>query len=196
MKSIEKIKKIEREYNRIEKIIRKPKYNPINIFSSDKNITKNEIKKKYYKISLLLHPDKSFDNDRFTRLFTIVTEKYKILMNKPEKKIKEKIIKQKIDIIKNKKNNNEYTISKDLRLVVYKPQEIVKYYNNTQNENYKIISTISMTGAEHRKNKCNSKKDKHQKGLRQRVIQRNNAERRIINHQFSFTRKIAIEHKK
>ena len=53
-----------------------------------------------------------------------------------------------------------------------------------------------MTGAEHRKNKCNSKKDKHQKGLRQRVIQRNNAERRIINHQFSFTRKIAIEHKK
>ena len=38
-------------------------------------------------------------------------------------------------------------ISNDLRLVVYKPEEIIKYYNNTQNENYKIISTISMTGA-------------------------------------------------
>ena len=50
-----------------------------------------------------------------------------------------------------------------------------------------------MDGAEHRKNKSKSKSDKHQKGLKQRVIQKKNAERRIINHNFSFTNNISIK---
>ena len=60
-------------------------------------------------------------------------------------------------------------------------------------EQIKVTSTISMTGAEHTKNKSKSKANKHQKGLKQRVIQKKNAERRIKNHHFSFTDKISIE---
>jgi curved DNA-binding protein CbpA len=53
---------------------------PLLIFNLVQNSTQNQIRKKYYKISLLLHPDKSFDNDRFTKLFTIITKNYKYLM--------------------------------------------------------------------------------------------------------------------
>ena len=85
------------------------------------------------------------------------------------------------------------SVNEDLRLVIWKPLEIIKYENNIQKRNIKIVSNIYMTGAEHRKNKSRSKKDKHQKGLKQRVIQRKNAERRIVKHQFSFTDNISIE---
>ena len=100
---------------------------------------------------------------------------------------------------KSEKNNTECvggvdSINEDLRIVIWKPQEIIKHMNNIQMDKYKITSKISMTGAEHRKNKSKSKRDKHQKGLKQRVVQKRNAERRIVNHHFSFTNKIDIEY--
>jgi len=83
------MEKIEKEFRRIEKIIQCPNYHPLQIFGLSPNFNKYMLKKEYYRISLLLHPDKSFDNDRFTRLFTIITEKYKILMNNNESMHKE-----------------------------------------------------------------------------------------------------------
>ena len=65
--------------------------------------------------------------------------------------------------------------------------------NNIQKNNYKIRVDIAMDGAEHTKNKSRSKSDKHQKGLKQRKTQKDNAESRILNHGFSFSDKVSVE---
>jgi hypothetical protein len=106
-----------------------------------------------------------------------------------------KILKGKTDETDSIDLTNE-SVSEDLRMTQWKPQEIIKYANNVQYDTYIIKSNIAMRGAEHRKNKSRSKKDKHQKGLKQRVVQRKNAERRIKNHKFAFTDNISIEYDK
>lgn len=202
------IRIVEREWRRIDRIVEKEGYNPIDIFCLDVPFSRTDLRKAYHKIARLLHPDKSWNNERFCRIFTIVNDNYKLLLE-PEKKricIREKSAKKakaKKDLMKllygnlrsEKKitDNSSDSICEDLRSIIWKPLEIIKYENNIQKRNIKIVSNISMTGAEYRKNKSKGKKDKHQKGLKQRVTQRKNTERRIVNHQFSFTDNISIE---
>ena len=71
----------------------------------------------------------------------------------------------------------------------YEQGQLARLGNNESvSKNHRCFqSTIALRGAEHRKNKCASKKDKHQKGLKQRKTQRQNAERRLEQHAFCFT---------
>ena len=147
-------------------------YNPIDIFCLDVHFSKTDLRKAYHKIARLLHPDKSWNNERFCRMFTIVNDNYKLLLEPEKKKVcvraksarKTKAKKQsKKDLMKllygcsdeeEKITNNDFnSVNNDLRLVIWKPLEIIKYENNIQKRNIKIVSNISMTGAEHRKNK-------------------------------------------
>ena len=203
------IRIVEREWRRIDRIVGKEGYNPIDIFCLDVSFSRTDLRKAYHKIARLIHPDKSWNNERFCRIFTIVNDNYKLLLEPEKKKVciraksarKTKAKKDLMKLLYGDLNNKEKiidnssfnSIREDLRLVIWKSFEIIKYENNIQKRNIKIVSNISMTGAEHRKNKSRSKKDKHQKGLKQRVTQRKNAERRIVNHQFSFTDNISIE---
>jgi len=199
------VRETEREWRRVDRIVSKSNYNPLDIFCLQRDFVKRDIRMAYYKIARLLHPDKCVNNERFCRMFTIVNDNYRLLMNPQKRAVCCKARKMKrSDILKklftsdscNSVDNNSGidTVNEDLRIVVWKPLEIIEYNNNVQLESYKIVSKIAMRGAEHRKNKSKSKRDKHQKGLKQRVIQKRNAERRIVNHHFSFTNNIDIEY--
>ena len=100
------------------------------------------------------------------------------------------------EINKNNDKNNDKNKKEinSLSLVIWEPRAIVlKQYNNVQNEKINVAVNIAIDGAEHTKNKCKSKSDKHQKGLKQRVVQKKNAEHRKINHDYSFTSKVIKE---
>ena len=158
-------------------------YNPIDIFCLDVPFGKTDLRKAYHKMVRLLHPDKSWNNERFCRMFTIVNDNYKLLLEPEKKKVcvrakstrKTKAKKQsKKDLMKllydccdkeEKIIDDDFNkADEDLRLVIWKPLEIIKYENNIQKRNIKIVSNISMTGAE----------------------------RQIVNHQFLFTDNISV----
>ena len=210
---------VERELNRISKIVKFEYYNPLmvlnlmNIFDG-KDIQNNQeeqikqIKKSYKTIVRLIHPDKAWNVDRFCEAFNVVNISYKILLEDDKRDIcinalqneelLEKIYKYKEE--NNEQDNNEHENNKNKintqSLVIWNPSTIVlKQSNNTQNEKIKVTVNIAIDGAEHTKNKCKSKSDKHQKGLKQRVTQKKNAENRIINHDYSFTNKVVKENK-
>ena len=162
------IRTIEKEWRRIDNIIKNPDYNPIHIFNLSIPYNKEDLKKSYVKIIRLLHPDKTWNNTRFCKIFTIVNDNYKLLQNPQKRKIcikalkpnKQNLIKELYKLNNNNKidKNKNNSISQDLRIIIWKPQELIKYMNNIQKKNIKIISKISMTGAEHRKNKSKVKK--------------------------------------
>jgi DnaJ-class molecular chaperone len=81
------IRTIEKEWRRIDRVISNPDYNPLDIFSLQTSFTKRDLKMSYYKISLLLHPDKTFNNERFCTMFTIVNKNYMLLKNSEKKSI-------------------------------------------------------------------------------------------------------------
>ena len=199
---MEQIKLKEKEVNRIEKIIRIDNYNPISIFELTVPFNEKDLRKKYFTIIRLIHPDKNVSNNRFNKIFNIVNENYKILSDRTSKDICIKSLRlKKKDILKQlKKTNINVTNVKidetnERQIVLFNPMVLSTHVikNNIQKNKYKINSTIAINGAEHTKNKSKSKSDKHQKGLKQRKVQKNNAENRIINHKFSFTNNISIE---
>ena len=199
---MEQIKLKEKEVNRIEKIIRIDNYNPISIFELTVPFNEKDLRKKYFTIIRLIHPDKNVSNNRFNKIFNIVNENYKILSDRTSKDICIKSLRlKKKDILKQlKKTNINVTNLKidetnERQIVLFNPMVLSTHVikNNIQKNKYKIKSTIAINGAEHTKNKSKSKSDKHQKGLKQRKVQKNNAENRIINHKFSFTNNISIE---
>lgn len=199
---MDQIKLKEKEVNRIEKIIRIDNYNPISIFELTVPFNEKDLRKKYFTIIRLIHPDKNVSNNRFNKIFNIVNENYKILSDRTSKDICIKSLRlKKKDILKQlKKTNLNLTKVKidetnERQIVLFNPMVLSTHVikNNIQKNKYKINSTIAINGAEHTKNKSKSKSDKHQKGLKQRKVQKNNAENRIINHKFSFTNNISIE---
>ena len=201
---MELIKIKEREINRIEKIIRVENYNPIDIFELEIPFDDKDIRIKYFKIIRLIHPDKNANNVRFNHIFNVVNENYKILNDKKSKEVCIKSMKlKKKDILKyffNKNIETKEYISCDNsegQMVLYNEMtlsnNVINNNNNVQKNKYKVKVDIAMNGAEHTKNKSRSKSDKHQKGLKQRKTQKDNAERRILNHRFSFTHKISVE---
>lgn len=248
--NLNKIKNIEREIRRINKIVSNVDYNPLDIFGLELPFSKSNLRKEYFRIIRLIHPDKTYNNERFNNIFTMVNMNYRLLHDPQKtsicvkaKKIetngtatseksqmkKNKNIKNLIKQLYSQNNNNTSTlvsnhfdnihldtnkkttsdliiengsVSNDLStryedlttIVVYKQQEIITYCNNIQKDKISIKSKIAMRGAEHRKNRSKSKSDKHQKGLKQRVTQKKNAEQRIINHQFAFTSNIEIDY--
>ena len=223
----ERILFVERELNRISKIVKLEYYNPImvlnlsNIFNkkeikNDKEEQIKQIKKSYKTIVRLIHPDKAWNVDRFCEAFNVVNISYKILLEDDKRDIcikalqNEELLEEiyKYEEENNEQDNNEQENNKnDIKnknknvintqsLVIWNPSTIVlKQSNNTQNEKIKVTVNIAIDGAEHTKNKCKSKSDKHQKGLKQRVTQKKNAENRIINHDYSFTNKVVKENK-
>jgi len=214
---------VERELNRISKIVKFEYYNPLmvlnlmNIFDG-KDIQNNQeeqiklIKKNYKIIVRLIHPDKAWNVKRFCEAFNSVNIAYKILLEDDKRTLCIKALQNEellVQIFKNEepeinknndKNNDKNKNKKEinsLSLVIWEPRAIVlKQYNNVQNEKINVAVNIAIDGAEHTKNKCKSKSDKHQKGLKQRVVQKKNAENRIINHDYSFTSKVVKEKKK
>jgi len=227
----ERILFVERELNRISKIVKLEYYNPIMVLNlsnkknkkeikNDKEEQIKQIKKSYKTIVRLIHPDKAWNVDRFCEAFNVVNISYKILLDDDKRNIcinalqneelLEKIYKYKEENNEHENNeheNNEHENNKnDMKnknkintqsLVIWNPSTIVlKQSNNTQNEKIKVTVNIAIDGAEHTKNKCKSKSDKHQKGLKQRVTQKKNAENRIINHDYSFTNKVVKENNK
>ena len=199
---MEQIKLKEKEVNRIEKIIRIDNYNPISIFELTVPFNEKDLRKKYFTIIRLIHPDKNVSNNRFNKIFNIVNENYKILSDRTSKDICIKSLRlKKKDILKQLKQTNlnvtnvKIDETNERQIVLFNPMVLSTHVikNNIQKNKYKIKSTIAINGAEHTKNKSKSKSDKHQKGLKQRKVQKNNAENRIINHKFSFTNNISIE---
>jgi len=199
---MEQIKLKEKEVNRIEKIIRIDNYNPISIFELTVPFNEKDLRKKYFTIIRLIHPDKNVSNNRFNKIFNIVNENYKILSDRTSKDICIKSLRlKKKDILKQLKKTNlnipnvKIDETNERQIVLFNPMVLSTHVikNNIQKNKYKINSTIAINGAEHTKNKSKSKSDKHQKGLKQRKVQKNNAENRIINHKFSFTNNISIE---
>ena len=199
---MEQIKLEEKEVNRIEKIIRIDNYNPISIFELTIPFNEKDLRKKYFTIIRLIHPDKNVSNNRFNKIFNIVNENYKILSDRTSKDICIKSLRlKKKDILKQLKQTNinipnvKIDETNERQIVLFNPMVLSTHVikNNIQKNKYKINSTIAINGAEHTKNKSKSKSDKHQKGLKQRKVQKNNAENRIINHKFSFTNNISIE---
>lgn len=199
---MEQIKLKEKEVNRIEKIIRIDNYNPISIFELTVPFNEKDLRKKYFTIIRLIHPDKNVSNNRFNKIFNIVNENYKILSDRTSKDICIKSLRlKKKDILKQLKQTNinvknvKIDETNERQIVLFNPMVLSTHVikNNIQKNKYKINSTIAINGAEHTKNKSKSKSDKHQKGLKQRKVQKNNAENRIINHKFSFTNNISIE---
>ena len=217
----ERILIVERELNRISKIVKLEYYNPImvlnlsNIFNkkeikNDKEEQIKQIKKSYKTIVRLIHPDKAWNVDRFCEAFNTVNIAYKILLEDDKRNLCIKALQNEellVQIFKNETENKEQEMNKNndknkkeinsQSLVIWEPRAIVlKQYNNVQNEKINVTVNIAIDGAEHTKNKCKSKSDKHQKGLKQRVVQKKNAENRIINHDYSFTSKVIKEKKK
>ena len=199
---MEQIKLKEKEVNRIEKIIRIDNYNPISIFELTVPFNEKDLRKKYFTIIRLIHPDKNVSNNRFNKIFNIVNENYKILSDRTSKDICIKSLRlKKKDILKQLKQTNinvtnvKIDETNERQIVLFNPMVLSTHVikNNIQKNKFKINSTIAINGAEHTKNKSKSKSDKHQKGLKQRKVQKNNAENRIINHKFSFTNNISIE---
>jgi len=208
---MESIKLKEHEVTRIRKVIRIENYNPIDIFNLQIPFNSEDLKKQYFKIIRMIHPDKNVNNDRFNEIFNIVNKNYKILNDKRSKDIctkslrlkKSEILKQFFNKQKEKDRKVAKTHSKEdvlypekqFQLIVYDPLIVSTHVikNNIQKNNYKVKVNIAEDGAEHTKNKCKSKSDKHQKGLKQRIVQRKNAENRIKNHHFYFTNKVSIE---
>ena len=84
---MEQIKLKEKEVNRIEKIIRIDNYNPISIFALTVPFNEKDLRKKYFTIIRLIHPDKNVSNNRFNKIFNIVNENYKILSDRTSKDI-------------------------------------------------------------------------------------------------------------
>jgi len=217
----ERVLLVERELNRISKIVKLEYYNPLmvlnlmNIFDGKdiQNDQEEQIKliKKNYKIIVrLIHPDKAWNVKRFCEAFNSVNIAYKILLEDDKRTICIKALQNEellVQIFKNEPENKDQEMNKNndknkkemnsQSLVIWEPRAIVlKQYNNIQNEKINVTVNIAIDGAEHTKNKCKSKSDKHQKGLKQRVVQKKNAENRIINHDYSFTSKVIKEKKK
>ena len=191
---------IEREFNRIMHISKNNIYNPLDILYLSLPFVRKEFKLHYKNILLLIHPDKTYNLNRFNEAFHIVNHSYKTLNDNHKRLL----------CIKAKKKNNVYLLSslfdEDTIIISSKTtipinksftkKEIAIWQNNqqlsTHLNNYfdpnpqNIIINIAVNGAEHTTNKSKSKKGKHDKGLRQRVIQIRNAKRRIHNHNFSF----------
>ncbi len=217
----ERVLLVERELNRISKIVKLEYYNPLmvlnlmNIFDgkeiqNDQEEQIKQIKKNYKIIVRLIHPDKAWNVKRFCEAFNSVNIAYKILLEDDKRTLCIKALQNEellVQIFKNEPENNEQEMNKNndknkkeinsQSLVIWEPRAIVlKQYNNIQNEKINVTVNIAIDGAEHTKNKCKSKSDKHQKGLKQRVVQKKNAENRIINHDYSFTSKVIKEKKK
>ena len=198
---MDKIRSIEKEMNRIEKVSRRTDFNPVNILDLTIPFGDDDIKSQYRKIVRLIHPDKNDNNTRFCKAFTIVNDSYLILLNPQKKSLCIKSIKLKqSDLLKKlfkKEEQPKYPVNDDnqRQIVLWDPQILSTYVlkNNIQKEQYKVNVNIAIDGAEHTKNKSKSKSDKHQKGLKQRATQKKNAHTRIKNHSFSFTDKVTIE---
>jgi len=190
---------IEKEVSRIQNFIKTGNgiYNPLDILNLSLPFDKQQLKTQYKKLLLLVHPDKTFNLERFNKAFHVINASNNILKDSHKLSI----------CIKAKKKNNialleplfEQTIiihSQTTLQGIYSKKQIIVWQNNgqisTHFNNYfdknskNIIIDIAVDGAEHTKNKSKSKKNKHDKGLRQRVIQIQNAKRRIQNHDFSF----------
>ena len=205
---MERIRLVEKELVRINKIVRNQDYNPMDVLQLSIPFTTNDVKLNYFKIIRLIHPDKNWNLDRFCLAFDIVNNCYQILLDNKKQKIcincKKNYTVNNIKLLKeiyrkdqlkdgttvgSEKSNN----SIETRLVKWNVGALSIIKNNLSQQQIKVSVNIAIDGAAHTKNKCKSKSDKHDKGLRQRATQRQNAEKRIQNHQFSFTNKVTLE---
>ena len=209
MDQLDRIRLVEKELQRINKVIRNPDYNPVDVFDLSIPFTHRDVKMKYFTIIRLIHPDKNWNLDRFCQAFDIVNSCYQILLDDQKKnvcvKCKKKFTTSNISLLKKISQSDhlkdgeifgaecQSEQSNERRLVKWVPGVLSIIHNNLSQQQVNVSVNIAIDGAEHTKNKCKSKSDKHDKGLKQRVIQRKNAEKRIKNHHFSFTDKVTLE---
>ena len=202
-----KIRLVEREMNRIERVCRMTNHNPVDILNLQLPFTNQDIVSHYRQIVRLIHPDKNNNIDRFKKAFVVVNDSYKILLE-PDKKsicIRSKKLKKsdmlkelyKCDFLEKKTKPKKTTPQEEnteRRMVLWNPSILSTqiFQDKIKNNKVKVNVDIAMDGAAHTKNKCKSKLGKHQKGLRQRKIQQKNANRRYKKHGFTFSNKISI----
>jgi curved DNA-binding protein CbpA len=209
---MDRLKLIEKEMTRLGKLSKiLTQTNPLLIFDLDNNFKGTDLKKSYYKISRLIHPDKNNGQKRFVDMFAIMSKCNSLLLDNDSKKLcigakkrEDGTVLEKLWISDEIINDNQTaikTVNKNIdeklnrwaietfaphQLQIYTIQELIHMYPD------KLSIDINIHASEHTKNKSKSKSDKHQKGLRQRKTMINNAERRIKNHQFSFTSNVTI----
>ena len=71
-----KIRLVEREMNRIERVCRMTNHNPVDILNLQLPFTEQDIVSHYRQIVRLIHPDKNNNIDRFKKAFVIVNDSY------------------------------------------------------------------------------------------------------------------------
>src|SRR5665647_3035631 len=76
---MENIRLSEKEINRIEKLTHPGLYNPIDILGLNLEFNNSSIKEQYKNLVLLLHPDKTFNEERFVNAFNLVVWSNKML---------------------------------------------------------------------------------------------------------------------
>ena len=204
---INRIRLVEREMNRIEKVCRMTNHNPIDILNLQLPFTVQDIVGHYRQIVRLIHPDKNNNIDRFKQVFVVVNDSYKFLLEPNKKSIcirskklkKSDMLKElyKCDFLQKKTKPKKAKIQEentDRRMVLWDPSILSTqiFQDKIKDNKVKVNVDIAMDGAAHTKNKCKSKLGKHQKGLRQRKIQQRNANRRYKKHGFTFSNKISI----
>jgi len=207
MPKTSKIRLVEREMNRIERVCRMTNHNPISILNLHLPFTVQDIVSHYRQIVRLIHPDKNNNIERFKKAFVIVNNSYKLLLNPNKKTIcrsskklkKSDMLRElyKCDFLEKKTKAKKTKIPEEnteRRMVLWNPNilSIQIFQDKIKNKKIKVNVDIAMDGAAHTKNKCKSKLGKHQKGLRQRKIQQKNANRRYKKHGFTFSNKISI----
>jgi hypothetical protein len=206
-----RIRLVEAELVRINRIVRNPDYNPVDVLQLSPPFSPKDVKASYFRIVRLIHPDKNWNLDRFCRAFDVVNGCYRTLIDDGKQKIcvdcKKNHSHSNVTLLKELRRQNDGQLrdgttvgcaapdgAAETRLVKWQPGgALCVFKNNVSQQQLKVSVHIAIDGAAHTKNKCKSKADKHEKGLRQRATQRKNAEKRIQKHQFAFTDKVTLE---
>ena len=87
MDQLDRIRLVEKELQRINKVIRNPDYNPVDVFDLSIPFTHRDVKMRYFTIIRLIHPDKNWNLDRFCQAFDIVNSCYQILLDDQKKNV-------------------------------------------------------------------------------------------------------------
>ncbi len=177
---MQRIRETERAYRRLCRLIRTPAYTPLAVFELERPFHVDVLRQRYQRLVKLLHPDRNQGAERFNAVFNVVLASYRALTQQQQQQaVEHKQPKQRKPLETEKKNALVEHGTAERAVVLHRGKVLHKF-------KYNVVSTIAVDGAEHTTNKSKSKSDKHQKGLRQRVVARQNAVRRMRRHQFAF----------
>jgi curved DNA-binding protein CbpA len=218
MKMTDRIKETEREMTRLERILRLDVFNPIDVFRLHPEQLRTEklLRSRFKSLAMMVHPDKNQQAARFVLCFQLIQVARDMLLDEQTRDIciatygdDKETWKQIQDLRKSKQQSDEIqqqqqqqatqsrqTNSKALQ--VYNANDGIVSLNVRQLLRLGDIDAIRVVihkrSSAHARNLRESSRARHENGVRQRVVQRRAAERRLARHRFTFgyVEKIAV----